>query len=106
MFAFTVYGSVHWIVPILLITPFGTGVVLAFASTFTFLVSTYRAHAASAMASNSFARSTFAAAFPLFARPMFHRMTNTGALAFLASLTTLMAPLPYVTSSTLLSSRI
>ncbi|KAF8337451.1 MFS general substrate transporter [Cantharellus anzutake] len=96
MFAFTVYGSVHWAVPILLIAPFGTGTVLAFVSTFTFLVSTYRADAASAMSSNSFLRSSFAAAFPLFARPMFRSMTNTGALAFIAGMTTLMAPLPFV----------
>ena len=100
MFAFTVYRSVHWIVPIILIAPFGTGTVLAYVSTFTFLVSTYRAHAASAMASNSFARSSFAAAFPLIARPMFDTMTNSGALAFLAGLTALMAPLPYATNFT------
>ena len=97
MFAFTVYRSVLWIVPIILIAPFGTGTILAYVSTFTFLVSTYRAHAASAMASNSFARSSFAAAFPLIARPMFDTMTNSGALAFLAGLTALMAPLPYAT---------
>ncbi|PPQ75012.1 hypothetical protein CVT24_010396 [Panaeolus cyanescens] len=51
--------------------------------------------AASAMASNSAMRSSFAAAFPLFAAPMYHRLGTVGATALLAGLTTLMIPLPY-----------
>jgi len=96
MFAFTIYKNVHWIIPILLIAPFGAGVVFAFTSTFTFLVSAYRPHAASTLASNSFLRSSFAGAFPLIARPMFLKMGNTGAVAFLAALTAIMAPLPFL----------
>ncbi|KAF8311215.1 MFS general substrate transporter [Clavulina sp. PMI_390] len=95
-FAFTVYPSVHWAVPIIMITPFGAAAVLAFTSTFGFFVRSYRPVAASAMASNSFMRSAFAGAFPLVARPMFDRMGNVGALAFLAGMMTLLAPVPFI----------
>lgn len=66
-FAFTTYSSVHWIVPIIACIPFGTGTLLVFQSVFTFLVDAFRPYAASAMAANSAMRSSFAAAFPLFA---------------------------------------
>ena len=39
---------------------------LVFSGVFTFLVDAYPLYAASALAANSFARSSFAAAFPLF----------------------------------------
>ena len=41
-------------------------VILVFSGIFTFLVDAYPLYAASALAANSFARSSFAAAFPLF----------------------------------------
>ncbi|KAF8193757.1 MFS general substrate transporter [Pholiota molesta] len=64
--AFTTYHGVPWIVPILASVPFGAGIYFVFTSTFTYLVTAYRPIAASAMASNSAMRSTFAAVFPLF----------------------------------------
>ncbi|KAF8995853.1 major facilitator superfamily domain-containing protein [Cyathus striatus] len=87
---------VPWIVPIIASVPFGTGICFVFISTFTYLVTAYRPIAASAMASNSAMRSSFAAAFPLFARPMYHKLGTVGATALLAGLTTIMAPLPFV----------
>ncbi|KAF9000016.1 major facilitator superfamily domain-containing protein [Cyathus striatus] len=94
--AFTTYKQVPWIVPIIASVPFGTGICFVFISTFTYLVTAYRPIAASAMASNSAMRSSFAAAFPLFARPMYHKLGTVGATALLAGLTTIMAPLPFV----------
>ncbi|KII86978.1 hypothetical protein PLICRDRAFT_114067, partial [Plicaturopsis crispa FD-325 SS-3] len=94
--AFTTYPSVHWIVPIIASVPFGAGVTFIFTSTFTFLVTAYRPIAASAMASNSVVRSTFAAVFPLFAPYMYRRLGTPGATALLAGLATLMAPLPFI----------
>ena len=41
-------------------------ILLVFSGIFTFLVDAYPLYAASALAANSFARSSFAAAFPLF----------------------------------------
>lgn len=94
--AFTTYPAVPWIVPIIASVPFGAGVYFIFTSTFTYLVVAYRPIAASAMASNSALRSTFAAVFPLFAGQMYDRLGTVGATALLAGLTTLMTPLPYV----------
>jgi hypothetical protein len=48
------------------------------------------------MAANSAMRSTFAAGFPLFAGAMYNTLGTVGATALLAGLTTIMAPLPYV----------
>lgn len=95
-FAFTTYPRVHWIVPILASVPFGSGTFFIFTATFTYLVTAYRPIAASAMASNSFMRSAFAAAFPLFAGAMYNKLGTVGATALLAGLTTLMAPLPFI----------
>lgn len=92
--AFTSYSHVHWIAPIIASVPFGIAVLLCFSSIFTYLVTAYRPIAASAMAANSFVRTSSAAAFPLFAGQMYHRLGPVGAMALLAGLTTLAAPIP------------
>jgi hypothetical protein len=92
--AFTTYKNVHWIAPIIASVPFGTGIYFVFSSSFTYLVVAYRPVAASAMASNSAMRSSFAAAFPLFASQMYDALGTVGATALLAGLATAMAPLP------------
>ncbi|KAF9531277.1 major facilitator superfamily domain-containing protein [Crepidotus variabilis] len=94
--AFTTYKGVPWIIPIIASIPFGTGTFFVFTSTFTYLVVAYRPIAASAMAANSALRSSFAAAFPLFAGAMYHRLGTVGATALLAGLTAIMAPLPFI----------
>ena len=92
--AFTTYKSVHWIVPIIGSIPLGTGICFAFSSTFTYLVTAYRPIAASVLASNSFLRSCFACAFPLFTSAMYNALGTTGATALVAGLATVFAPLP------------
>ena len=92
--AFTTYPSVHWIVPIIASAPFAAGVLFCFNAVFTYTVTAYRPIAASAMAANTFVRTSFAAAFPLFAGQMYNRLGTVGATALLAGLTTLAAPLP------------
>jgi len=94
--AFTTFPGVHWIVPIIGSIPFGTGVAYVFTAVFTYLVTAYRPMAASAMAGNSFLRSSFAAGFPLFAAQMYGRLGTVGATALLAGLTAVMAPLPFI----------
>lgn len=66
MFAWTIYPSVHWIVPIIGSAFFGAGTILVYSGVFTFLVDAYPTYAASALAANGFTRSTFAGVFPLF----------------------------------------
>ncbi|KAF9476561.1 MFS general substrate transporter [Pholiota conissans] len=94
--AFTTYPGIPWIVPILSSVPFGAGTYFVFTSTFTYLVTAYRPIAASAMASNSAMRSTFAAVFPLFSAAMYDRLGTVGATALLAGLTAILAPLPFI----------
>lgn len=92
--AFTTYRHVHWVAPIIASVPFGMGLLFIYTSVFTYTVTAYRPIAASAMAANTFVRTTFAAAFPLFATQMYHKLGTVGATALLAGLTTVAAPLP------------
>jgi MFS family permease len=94
--AFTTYPSVHWVVPIIASMFFGFGIFLIFTSVLTYLIIAYRPIAASAVASNSFMRSSFAAAFPLFSTQMYNRLGTVGATALLAGLMTLAVPLPFI----------
>ena len=94
--ALSTLRGVHWIVPVLASVPFGTGTYFIFTSSFTYIVVAYRPMAASALACNTTMRTSFAAAFPLFARQMYRALGTVGATLLLAGLTTVMAPLPYV----------
>lgn len=96
MFAWTTYSSVPWIVPIIGSTIFGTGTLLVFSGVFTFLVDAYPLYAASALAANSFARSSFGAVFPLFGVQMYHKLGDQWATSLLAFLTVAMMPFPYL----------
>ncbi|RGP66300.1 hypothetical protein FSPOR_6678 [Fusarium sporotrichioides] len=95
-FAWTTYASVHWIVPIIGSGVFGCGMLLVFTGIFTFLVDAYPQYAASAMAANSFARCSFAAAFPLFGIQMYEKLGYQWASSLLAFLTVAMAPFPWL----------
>ncbi|KAF7116057.1 hypothetical protein CNMCM5793_003978 [Aspergillus hiratsukae] len=66
IFAWTIYSHVHWIVPLIGSAFFGAGTILVYSGVFTFLVDAYPTYAASALAANSFARSSFGGVFPLF----------------------------------------
>ncbi|KAH8816073.1 major facilitator superfamily domain-containing protein [Xylogone sp. PMI_703] len=96
LFAWTTYSSVHWIVPIIGSTIFGMGNILVFSGIFTFLVDAYPLYAASSLAANSFARSSFGAAFPLFGLQMYHKLGDQWASSLLAFLTVAMMPFPYL----------
>jgi hypothetical protein len=96
MFAWTIYPSVHWIVPEIAVALFGFGIILVFSGVFTFLVEAFPLYAASALSANSFARSSFAGAFPLFGIQMYKRLGFHWATTLLACLTLVMAPFPYI----------
>ncbi|KAI4698615.1 hypothetical protein J4E81_005838 [Alternaria sp. BMP 2799] len=91
-FGWTTYSSVHWIVPIIFSAVFGLGVIWVYSGVFTFLVEAYPVYAASALAANSFARSYFAAAFPLFGVQMYNNLGYQWATTLLAFLALAMAP--------------
>lgn len=93
-FAWTTVASVHWIVPIIGSVFFGAGTLLVFSGVFTFLVDAYPLYAASALAANSFVRSSFAAGFPLFSTILYNKLGYQWASTLLAFLSVLMAPFP------------
>ncbi|KAL4957963.1 MFS transporter [Aspergillus filifer] len=94
IFAWTIYPSVHWIVPIVGSAFFGAGTVLIYSGVFSFLVDAYPLMAASALSANSFARSSFGGVFPLFGIQMYNRLGYNWATTLLAFLTLAMAPFP------------
>ncbi|OJD21959.1 hypothetical protein ACJ73_06698 [Blastomyces percursus] len=94
IFAWTIYRDVHWIAPIIGSAVFGLGTILVYSGIFTFLVDAYPLYAASALAANSFLRSSFGAAFPLFGIQMYNRLGFNWASSLLAFLTVAMAPFP------------
>ncbi|EED23554.1 MFS multidrug transporter, putative [Talaromyces stipitatus ATCC 10500] len=96
IFAWTAYAHVHWIAPIIGTAVFGMGVILVYSGIFTFLVDAYPEFAASALAANSFARSSFAGVFPLFGTYMYNRLGIHWASSLLGFLTLLMLPFPYL----------
>ncbi|KAF5020744.1 hypothetical protein F66182_7246 [Fusarium sp. NRRL 66182] len=95
-FGWTTYSSIHWIVPVIGSGVFGCGLLLVFTGIFTFLVDAYPQYAASALAANSFARCSFAAAFPLFGVQMYEKLGFQWATSLLAFLTVAMAPFPWL----------
>ncbi|KAF2202938.1 MFS general substrate transporter [Delitschia confertaspora ATCC 74209] len=95
-FGWSTFPWVHWIVPIIFSAVFGVGVIWVYSGVFTFLVDCYPLYAASALAANSFARSAFAAAFPLFGVQMYNRLGYQWATSLLAFLALAMAPFPYL----------
>lgn len=96
LFAWTIYPRVHWIVPEIAIGLFGFGLILVFSGIFTFLVEAFPLYAASALSANSFARSSFAGAFPLFGVQMYRKLNFHWATTLLAFLCLAMAPFPYI----------
>lgn len=93
-FGWTIYPSIHWIVPIIGTGFFGIGIILVYSAFFTYLVEYFPLYAASALCANSFARSIFAGAWPLFGRQMYTTLGYHWASTLLALLTLVMAPFP------------
>ncbi|KIW15100.1 hypothetical protein PV08_07887 [Exophiala spinifera] len=91
-FGWTIYPSIHWIVPIIGTSFFGFGVILSYVGIFTFLVDAFPLYAASALCANSFARSCFAGSFPLFGIQMYRKLNYHWATTLLAMLTLVTAP--------------
>ena len=86
--------KVHWIVPTLSGLLTGFGIFSIFLSLLNYIVDAYLMFAASALAANTFMRSGFGAAFPLFATYMFDGMGIEWAATFLGCLAAVMVPLP------------
>jgi hypothetical protein len=88
--------SIHWIVPTLAGIPIGFGFITIFLSLLNYTVDTYLTVSASAIAANTFLRSLFAAAFPLFTTQMFARLGVNWAGSLLALISLAMVPVPII----------
>lgn len=87
-------NKVHWIVPTIGAFFVGNGLMLIFLPCFNYIIDCYLLYAASALAGNTFLRSAFGAAFPLFARQMFVNMKIQWASTLLGCLGAVMIPVP------------
>lgn len=94
-FAWTNYPSIHWMVSVAAGVPFGFGMMMVFLPVLNYLVDAYTIYAASAVAANSSVRSVFAAAFPLFAKPMYENLGIHWASSLIAFLALACVPLPF-----------
>ncbi|KAJ8607713.1 hypothetical protein MRB53_040101 [Persea americana] len=95
-FGWTARPSVHWIVPIIGSGLFSIGAFLLFNSVLNYIGDAYPKYAASAFAGNDLMRSSFGAAFPLFAGAMYNNLGVPWASSTLAFLSMLFIPVPFI----------
>lgn len=95
-FALVCFKSIHWVVPLLACVMFGAGFSLSYISNFTYTGDAYRSMSSSGLAANALVRCVAAGGIGTFGRQMYERMGTVGAGCFVAALTTLMVPLPFV----------
>ncbi|KAH7304427.1 major facilitator superfamily domain-containing protein [Stachybotrys elegans] len=95
-FGWTSYASIHWISPIMAGLFFAVGGCLVVNSVFNYMADAYPPYAASALGSNDFMRSMFAAGFPLFATAMFHNLDVGWACTLLGCLSLVFLPFPFI----------
>ncbi|KAL6887983.1 MFS general substrate transporter [Trichoderma evansii] len=86
---------IHWIVPCIGLVLLGTGFFTIFQAALNYLVDTFQAYAASAIAANTFLRSCFAAAFPLVVGPMFHNIGVGPGSSITGGFAALLIPVPF-----------
>lgn len=92
-FGWSARKDVQFMVCIIGSAVFGLGVSYSFAGIITFTVDTYAIYSASALAGNSFVRSTMASAFPLFGGHMFTKLGTAWATSLLAFVSLAFVPL-------------
>ncbi|KJK74462.1 hypothetical protein H634G_10229 [Metarhizium anisopliae BRIP 53293] len=90
------YDSVHWIVPTLAGVFLQASLLLIFISFLNYLVDTYLAYAASAVAANTIARSAFASVAPLFTKKMFDTLGIGGGGSLIGGVATVLAVIPFM----------
>ncbi|KAF9256577.1 MFS polyamine transporter, partial [Marasmius fiardii PR-910] len=97
IFAFTgAYAHVHWIAPLISGTVFGFSMIVIYVSANSYIVDSYSAYAASAIAAKTLLRSEIGAMVPLFVDQMFHGMGFQYAGLLLALVSVAIAPIPFV----------
>lgn len=88
--------SIHWIAPCIGLVLLGTGFFTIFQAALNYLVDTFQAYAASAVAANTFLRSCFAGAFPLVVGPLYHNIGVGPGSSITGGFAALLIPVPFV----------
>ncbi|KAG5953543.1 hypothetical protein E4U53_005005 [Claviceps sorghi] len=88
--------DIPWIVPCIGLVLMGTGFFTIFQAALNYLVDTFQAYAASAVAANTFLRSCFAGAFPLVVGPMYHDLGAGTGSSITGGFAALLIPVPFV----------
>ncbi|KAK2786007.1 hypothetical protein FQN52_008003 [Onygenales sp. PD_12] len=86
----------HWIAPVIGVFMMGFGVYTIFTSALNYLIDVFPRWSASALATNTFARSAFAAGFPLIVPSMYYRLGNEWAFTVFAIFAAVNIPVPFV----------
>ncbi len=87
---------VFWFAPILGLYFMGFGFFTIFQAALNYLIDTFQKYAASAIAANTFLRSLFAAVFPLFVNPMFHKLGVPWGSSVLGFFAVALIPIPFL----------
>jgi hypothetical protein len=96
MFGWTSDKSTFWFAPCVALACMGFGFFTIFQAALNYLIDTFQRFGASAIAANTFLRSVFAAVFPLFVTPMFHKLGIPWASSLLGFIAVAMLPIPYL----------
>ncbi|TPX15306.1 uncharacterized protein E0L32_004583 [Thyridium curvatum] len=88
--------EIHWIMPIIGTAWFTVGAFLLFNSVLNYLSDAYPEYVASVLAGNDFLRSSFGAAFPLFASAMYKNLGVDWASSTLGFISIAFIPIPFV----------
>lgn len=89
-------NDTHWIVPVIGLVMLGTGFFTIFQAALNYLVDTFHANAASAVAANTFLRSCFAGAFPLIVGPLYHNLGIGPGSSITGGFAALLIPVPFI----------
>ncbi|EJD04165.1 MFS general substrate transporter [Fomitiporia mediterranea MF3/22] len=95
-FGWTSYPSISFWAPMLAGLAMGFSVVFIFLALFNYMIDAYLFVAASALAANTVVRSSFGAAFPLFATQMYNALNPRWASTLVGLVAVVMIPIPVI----------
>ena len=95
-FGWSARPSIHWIMPVIGSAFFSMGAFLMFMAVLAYLGDAYPKYVASVYAGNDLVRSSFGAAFPLFANAMYHKLGVAWASSLLGFLSVVFIPIPFI----------
>jgi hypothetical protein len=96
IFGWTSPAHLFWLAPCIGLFCMGFGFFTIFQAALNYLIDTFQKFSASAVAANTFLRSVFAAVFPLFVNPMFHRLGIPWASNILGFFAVALIPITYL----------